>query len=217
MRGGLSTQDREKQNVKRRKAWDKQASRYDKQIGWFERRVLGTDNRAWACGRARGDVLEVAVGTGLNLPFYDSDVRLTAIDLSPEMLEIAKRRAADLGRSVDIREGDAHELLFEDASFDSVVCTLSLCNIPDVDRAVSEMKRVLRPGGRLILVDHVRSEIGPVLWIQKVIEFVSLRIEGDRMTRRPLEQVQANGFRIDERERFRWGGIVERLTATKPS
>lgn len=190
----LSAQDREKQNAKRRKAWDKQASRYDRQIGWFERRVLGEDNRAWACGRARGDVLEVAIGTGLKLPFYDPDVRLAAIDLSSEMLEIARRRAEGLGRSVDIREGDAHDLPFTDGSFDSVVCTLSLCNIPDVDRAVSEMKRVLKPGGRLILVDHVRSEIKAVLWIQKAIEFVSLRIEGDRMTRRPLEQVRAHGF-----------------------
>jgi ubiquinone/menaquinone biosynthesis C-methylase UbiE len=213
----LTQTDRDQQNVRRRRAWAKQAPKYDKQIGWFERRVFGGNNREWACGRAQGDVLEVAVGTGLNLPFYSADVRLTALDLSPAMLEIARLRSADLGRAVDLREGDAHHLPFLDASFDSVVCTLSLCNIPDVDLAVTEMKRVLRPGGRLVLVDHIRSGSKPVFLIQKLIEFFSVRIDGDRMTRRPSDQVKAHGFEIKEQERFRFGGIIERLVAVKPA
>src|SRR5687767_12935722 len=103
----LSEEDQERQNRRRIRAWNKQAAKYDKQIGWFERRVLGTDNRHWACSRAQGEVLEVAVGTGLNLPVYGPHVRITGIDLSPAMLEIARRRAADLEKSVDLREGDA--------------------------------------------------------------------------------------------------------------
>lgn len=212
----LTDRDRERQNAQRRRAWDKQASNYDKQIGWFERHLIG-DNRSWACSRARGDVLEVAVGTGLNLPFYDPKARVTGIDLSPEMLDIARKGAADLGREVDLREGDAHELPFADATFGSVVCTYSLCNIPDVDRAVSEMKRVLKPDGQLILVDHIRSRSRPVLLIQKIIEFFSIRIDGDSMTRRPRDQVVANGFTIEEQDRFKLGGIVERLVARKGS
>ncbi|MGH2759090.1 MAG: class I SAM-dependent methyltransferase [Actinomycetota bacterium] len=215
MREKLSDQERERQNARRRRAWDKRSSSYDKQIGWFERHVLGPDNRTWACSRAHGDVLEVAVGTGLNLSLYAPDVRLTGIDLSPQMLAIARKRAAGLGREIDLREGDAHELPAPDESFDSVVCTYSLCNIPDTERAVAEMKRVLKPGGRLILVDHVRSEAKPVLWAQKLIELVSVRMDGDRMTRRPFEQVTAHGFDVRERDRFKWGGIVERLTAQK--
>lgn len=208
--------DRDRQNAKRRRAWDKQSGSYDKQIDWFERHVFGTDNRSWACSRATGETLEVAVGTGLNLPFYGPDVRLTAIDLSPAMLEIARKRAAELGREADMREGDAHQLPFEDASFDSVVCTLSLCNIPDPDRAVGEMKRVLRPGGRLILVDHIRSESKIVYALQKLMEFFSIRVDGDHMTRRPREQVERHGFQIEECDRFKWGGIVERISATNP-
>ncbi len=212
----LTDADREKQNTRRRRAWNKQAEGYDKQITWFERRVLGEDNRAWACTRAHGDVLEVAIGTGLNLPFYGTGAKVSGIDLSPAMLDIARNRAAELGRDVELREGDAHELPFGDGSFDSVVCTYSLCNIPDVGRAVGEMERVLKPGGSLILVDHIRSESRLVLAIQKLIEFVSNRIDGDFMTRRPLEQVTENGFEIRECDRFRLGGMVERVSALKP-
>jgi ubiquinone/menaquinone biosynthesis C-methylase UbiE len=211
----LSEKDRERQNARRRKAWDKQAPSYDKQIGWFERHVFGEDNRTWACSRARGDVLEVAIGTGLNLPLYSPDVHLTGIDLSPAMLEIAQKRAAEIGRQADLREGDAHNLPFDGGSFDTVVCTFSLCNIPDVDRAVAEMERVLRPGGRLVLVDHIRSGSKPVFWVQKLIEFFSKRIDGDHMTRRPLDQVRDHRFEVKEHDRFRLGGIVERLAAVK--
>jgi ubiquinone/menaquinone biosynthesis C-methylase UbiE len=210
----LSVTDREQQNARRQRAWDKQAARYDKQIGWWERRLLGQDNRAWVCSRADGDVLDVAIGTGLNLPFYGPGHSVVGIDLSPAMLEIARQRAVELGRDVDLREGDAHDLTFDDGSFDSVVCTFSLCNIPDPDRALGEMNRVLRVGGRLILVDHIRSSVKPIYWLQKGIEVVSVRIDGDRMTRRPSETVEQHGFQITERERFRWG-IVERLLALK--
>lgn len=215
MQGSHSELDR--RNDKRRRAWAKRAPKYDRSIGFFERRLFGTEHRAWACAHAKGDTLEVAVGTGLNLPLYDADVRLTAIDLSPEMLEIAEHRADELGRAVELREADAHRLPFADASFDTVVCTYSLCNIPDPHRAVGEMKRVLRPGGKLVLVDHIRSSLKPVLWLQKLIEFFSMRIEGEHMTRRPLEEVEAHGFTVTQRDRLGPGAVVERLVAVRGS
>ncbi|MDP9069206.1 MAG: class I SAM-dependent methyltransferase [Actinomycetota bacterium] len=209
--------DLDRRNDKRRRAWARRAPKYDRSIGFFERRVFGSEHRAWACAQAKGETLEVAVGTGLNLRLYDADVRLTAIDLSPEMLEIAKQRAHEIERVVDLREADAHHLPFVDASFDTVVCTYSLCNIPDPHRAVGEMKRVLRPGGQLVLVDHIRSSVKPVLWLQKLIEFFSMRIEGEHMTRRPLEQVKAHGFTVTQRERVGPGAVVERLVAVRDS
>lgn len=211
----MEQRDLAAQNEKLRRSWAKQARRYDKSMGFFEQRVFGRAHRPWACSRATGDVLEVAVGTGLNLPHYRSEIRLTAIDLSPEMLEIARDRAREVGREVDLREGDAHQLAFPDGSFDAVVCTFSLCNIPDVERALSEMRRVLRPGGKLILLDHIRSRARPVLWLQKFVEFFSLRFEGEHMTRRPSENVEAAGFRIEQRERLGPSGVVERLVAVK--
>ena len=212
----LSRDDREQANALRKRAWRKQADSYDRLIGWWERRMFGEDNRPWACSRAEGKVLEVAVGTGLNLPFYDAGLSVVGIDLSPDMLAIARQRALDAGRDVDLREGDAHDLAFDDGSFDTVVCTFSLCNIPDTDRALGEMRRVLRPGGRLILVDHIRSSVRPILWLQKVAELLTVRMDGDYLTRRPSLNAERQGFEITERERFA-RGVVERLVATKTS
>lgn len=109
--------------------------------------MFGRSHRPWACQKATGKTLEVAIGTALNLPHYPDDLELTGIDLSLEMLEFARERAAELGRMVDLREADAHRLPFENGSFDTAVCTYSLCNIPDPQRTVNEMKRVLKPGG----------------------------------------------------------------------
>lgn len=199
----------------RRKAWAKLAPKYDKKIDLFERKVLGQEHRTWACSQATGETLEVAIGTGLNLRHYPSSVSLTGIDLSSEMLAIARQRAAELGREVDLREADAQALPFEDDSFDTVVCTYSLCNVPDDAIAIREMKRVLKPGGKLVLVDHIKSAVKPVFWIQKVWEFFSIRIDGDHQTRRPLAHVKAAGFEVVTRDRMRWG-ILERLVAAKP-
>ena len=212
----LSDEERRRRNERVRRAWEREAAGYDKRIGWIERRWLGEDNRPWACSRARGAVLEVAVGTGLNLPYYDRGVRLTGIDLSPAMLEVARRRASELGRSAELLEADAHHLPFPDEMFDSAVCTLSLCNIPDPDRAVAEMNRVLKPGGALLLVDHIGSTSRPIFWIQKAIELLTKRLESEYLTRRPLVYVERHGLVVSERDRFRLG-IIERLSATKPA
>lgn len=179
-----------RRNQKVRRAWAKQARKYDKSMSFWERRLFGETHRERACAKAAGRTLEVAVGTGLNLSRYPGDVQLTGIDLSPEMLSITRKRVTEIGRDVDLREGDAHTLSLEDESFDTVVCTYSLCKIPDTSRAIGEMKRVLKPGGRLILVDRIGSASRPVYWIQKTVEFFSVRLEGEHMTRRPLEEVK---------------------------
>ncbi|MQA26416.1 MAG: methyltransferase domain-containing protein [Micromonosporaceae bacterium] len=194
--------------------WDKQSRTYDKVMGFWERRLFG-DSREWICSQASGQVLEVAVGTGLNLPCYPGDVTVTGIDLSEQMLAIAGDRAAGLGRDVDLRHGNAHELPFDDDVFDTVVCTFSLCAIPDVERAVSEMRRVLRPGGRLLLADHVASSSRLARGVQRGLELVTIPIGGENFLRRPINQVRAAGFEIERSERFKLG-LVERLVARLP-
>lgn len=194
--------------------WDKKSRNYDKEMRFFDRHLFG-DSRYWACGQATGKVLEVAVGTGLNLDAYPDDITLTGIDLSDSMLDIARARAGELDRSATLLQGDAHALPFTDASFDTVVCTFALCAIPDPARAITEMTRVLRPAGRLILVDHIESSSRAVRMVQRVLETVTIPVGGEHFLRRPLLQVRAAGFDIERVQRFKLG-LVERLVARKP-
>jgi ubiquinone/menaquinone biosynthesis C-methylase UbiE len=198
-----------------RRYWDKTARNYDKQIAFWERRLFG-DGRQWVCAQATGEVLEVAIGTGRNLPYYTEGIRLTGIEFSPAMLDLARRRADELGLQVDLCVGDAQALDLPDASFDTVVCTLSLCAIPDDRRAVAEMWRVLRPGGRLLLLDHVAGAPRWVRAVQWLMELVTRPLQEEHMLRRPLLQVQAQGFQVERRERSKLG-VVERLAARKPT
>jgi ubiquinone/menaquinone biosynthesis C-methylase UbiE len=205
----------ENQTAKTRRVWNANAKSYDRQMGFWERAWFG-GGRAWVCSRARGEVLEVAVGTGLNLPLYPAEVTLTGVDLSPAMLAIARQRAATMGREVALLEGDAHALPLPDCSFGTVVCTLSLCAIPDDRAAIAEMWRVLRPGGRLLLLDHIGSNYRPLSTLQRLAEQVTVRRAGEHFTRRPRPLVEETGFVITESERLK-AGTIERIAATKPA
>jgi ubiquinone/menaquinone biosynthesis C-methylase UbiE len=198
-----------------RRLQDREAPRYDKRIAFFER-LLFADGRRWVCGHARGGVLELAAGTARNLRYYPVDVRLTGIELSEQMLAIGRRRAHGLGRDVDLRLGDVQALEFPDESFDTVVCTLGLCTIPDPRRAIAEAHRVLRPGGRILLLEHVRSPALPVRLVQRLVEPLAIRFAADHLTREPLEYLAAEGFEIEHLERSKWG-IVERVSARAPA
>jgi SAM-dependent methyltransferase len=131
------------------------------------------------------------------------------------MLEIARREATALGRNVDLQVGDAQALEFPDKRFDTVVCTLSLCTIPDDRAAVAEVSRVLRPGGRLLLLEHVGSPVRAIRIGQRLLEPLMLRFEHDHLLREPLEHLRAEGFEVEQLERSKLG-IVERVAARKP-
>ena len=198
-----------------RRLWDRMANKYDRQMTWWERVLFG-EGREWVCSRAQGAVLEIAVGTGRNLPLYAAGTTLTAIELSPEMLRIARERAREARVVAELREGDAQHLDFPDGSFDTVVCTLALCSIPDDGAAVGEAFRVLRPGGRFLLLEHVGSPNPVVRAVQWLLEQVTIRLEGDNLTREPLRHLRTAGFEIEKLERLKLG-IVERVVARKPA
>ena len=206
---------RENPTARQQRVWDKGAASYDRQIAFLERTQFG-GGRRWLGERARGRVLEVAIGTGLNLPHYPAGTTMTGVDLSPEMLAIARQRAADLGLSVDLRVRDAEHLPFQDSSFDTVVCALALCSIPRPAAAIDEMRRVLVPGGRLLLLDHVASTWPPVYAGQWLLERITIRTAGEHFTRRQLPLVVAAGFEVVENVRLR-AGSVERIHAVKPA
>ncbi len=132
------------------------------------------------------------------------------------MLAVARRRAGDLGMDVDLREADALALPFPDGSFGTVVCTFSLCAIADDARAIAEMNRVLRPGGLLLLADHVAMTAWPARVVQRLLEVFTVPTQGEHFLRRPLRHVEALGFTVERRERFK-AGFVERLAARKPA
>lgn len=205
---------KEELTAKALRVWERMAPRYDRDIRFWEKVQFG-GGREWVCSRATGQLLEVAVGTGRNLPFYPSGVTITGVELSPAMLAVARQRAADLGLDVDLRVADAQQLPFADGSFDTVVCTLSLCTIPDHGEAIAEMARVLRPGGRLLLLDHIGSRWWPVWAVQRLIELFTVRAAGEYMTRRPKLMLGAAGLEITETQRLKLG-TVERVHARKP-
>jgi ubiquinone/menaquinone biosynthesis C-methylase UbiE len=204
----------ERETARVRSIQDKQAPKYDRQISFFER-VLFRDGRAWVCSQARGKVLELASGTARNLPLYGKDIELTAIELSPQMLAIGRRRAQQLAHPADLRLGDVQALDFPDENFDTVTCTLGFCTIPDTRAAAAEAFRVLRPGGQLLLLEHVRSPSPIVRGGQRLLEPLAVRFEADHLLREPLDYLPGVGFEIDEVQRLKWG-IVERLRAHRP-
>jgi ubiquinone/menaquinone biosynthesis C-methylase UbiE len=198
-----------------RRFYQQYAPRYDHETGYYDRFLLG-DGRVRVCSQARGDVLEVAVGTGRNLPFYPPGIRLVGIDLTSAMLAIARARARDLGMDLQLLQGDAQTLPLAPASFDTVVCTLALNAIPDDRRAIAEMYRVLRPGGRLLLLGHVASHHRLVRVVQRLLERKSVPIAGDYQTRQPLPILATMGFEVQQQQRSK-AGIILRITAVKPA
>jgi ubiquinone/menaquinone biosynthesis C-methylase UbiE len=197
-----------------RRSWDRQAATFDDRMTPLERRFLA-DTRSWLCGQATGEVLEVAIGTGLNLPHYPASARLTGVEWSAAMLEVARDRAERLRRPVELHRADARHLRFPDARFDTVVCTFSLCGIPDPKVALAEMARVLRPGGLLLLADHVGSSVWPVRLLQVLADAVTVPWQGEHWCRRPLPWVRELGLRVERHDRFGLG-IIERLAARAP-
>ncbi len=193
-----------------RERFDHLARFYDAQIRVFELLLFG-DGRRWAASQAEGDTLEIAVGTGRNLADYPPAVKLTGIELSEKMLDRARARAARLDRDADLRQGDAQDLAFGDASFDTVVCTLALCTIPDEVAAIREARRVLRPGGKLLLLEHVRS---PISWVRSGQRRLEPFVEhdADNLLRDPLDHLEREGFVVDYVARLKLG-IVERVRA----
>ena len=201
--------DRETARV--RTVYDKAARKYDRSS-----MKLPAGGRSWLAGQVRGQTLEIGIGTGRNLEVYPADLALTGVELSPAMLEIARARAGQLGRTVDLRLGDAQALPFADASFDTVVFCLSLCSIPDAARGFGEGVRVLRPGGRIVALEHVRSPNPVIRFLERIAEPITVRFQADHVLREPLDFAVARELRIVSVERFRLG-LIERLVTEKPT
>lgn len=197
-----------------REFYDTTASDYDTWLAHYERWMKLRECRRRLLSRARGRALEVGVGTGVNLPLYPPGVHLTIVDLSPRMLDVARVRAERLGLDVDVRIADAQQLGFADDQFDTVTITLVLSTVPDYRRAAAEIHRVLKPGGRLLILDHVRSSTAPVRWMQRMIEPLVASYAGWHFTRDPIDYIESTGFTVEHCDRTRLG-MIEELVARK--
>ena len=203
-------------NAQVRRYFDKTATKYDRSMTRCERFFLGPA-REWATARASGEVLELAVGTGLSLPKYPPSVRVLGVDLSSEMLDVARNRIAGLGLAgrARVQLSDVQALDLPSDSFDTVVSTYTFCTIPDPAAAATEAFRVLRAGGRFLLVEHGASTNAAVYSAQRVLDPLIVRLQADHITRDPVPYLDLAGFRVDEVHRSRLG-IVFRVAASKP-
>lgn len=141
-----------------------------------------------------GRVLEVGVGTGKNLPYHPPGAEVTAVDFSHRMLERARRRAAQLGSTARLELADVQALPYPDATFDTVVATFVFCSVPDPVRGLKELRRVLKPGGRLLLVEHVLSERPGLRWLMRLLDPLPHHLWGAHLDRETVKNVAAAGF-----------------------
>jgi ubiquinone/menaquinone biosynthesis C-methylase UbiE len=163
---------------------------------------FGAELKRKLLAHAQGRVLEVGVGTGLSFAHYAPDVEVVGVDPSEPMLKRARKRAAELGREVTLLEAPAEALPFEDNSFDTVVTLAVLCTVDDPPHALREIRRVLRPGGRFVFLEHVRAT-DPTLarWQDHLERPWGWFAGGCHPNRHTLEAIEAAGFEVAQLER----------------
>jgi ubiquinone/menaquinone biosynthesis C-methylase UbiE len=180
--------------------YDPLSARWEKQHG--------AELRAKLLASARGRVLEIGVGTGLSLPHYPPVEELVAADPSEPMLRRARRRAAGAGREVTFVEAPGERLPFEGDSFDTVVSMAVLCTVDDPARTLLEIRRVLRPGGQLLFLEHVRADDpGRSRWQDRLEGIWGVVAGGCHPNRRTLDALREAGFEVPHVEHGELPGV----------
>jgi ubiquinone/menaquinone biosynthesis C-methylase UbiE len=182
-----------------------------------------TELRKSLLGEVSGEVFEIGFGTGLNLPHYPPNVkRITTVDPNSGAHKIAQRRIQQSTVEVVHRTSSGERLDLPDESFNSVVCTFTLCSIADVDSAMSEMRRILRTGGRMFFLEHGLSDEPRIQWWQhKLNSFNKIVGDGCNLNRIPSTTISNSGLRMERLDTFylkkapKYGGFIYRGIAVK--
>jgi ubiquinone/menaquinone biosynthesis C-methylase UbiE len=192
--------------------WDRASRIYD-WTTWGEDRRFGSQRKRLFAQMA-GRCLMVAAGTGNDFRHFPAGLTITAIDISPGMVERARRKAAAYAGVLDVRVMDVQALEFPDQTFDTVATAGTFCSVPDPLRGLRELYRCLKPGGRLLMFEHVRSRFGPIAVMQDLMTPISRQF-GPDMNRDTVSNVLRAGFEICREENV-YVDVVKTIEARRP-
>jgi ubiquinone/menaquinone biosynthesis C-methylase UbiE len=183
-----------------RKRYNRVAFLYDFIEAPLERMRFSAWRKKLQTGIKGERALEVGVGTGKNLAYYPEEVRITAIDLSPRMLAQAQRKLAKSHLNVDLQEMDVQRLDFADYLFDTVFATFVFCSVPDPVDGLRELRRVCKPEGRLLLLEHMRPNHPALGFIFDALNPMVVRMMGANINRRTIDNIRQAGWQIKVEE-----------------
>ena len=199
-------------NDRLRRKWDRASRIYDL-ITWGDERRLGAAKTA-LFAQMEGRCLMVAAGTGNDFKHFPPGLDITALDVSPAMVERASRKAVRYDGILAVRTMDVQALEFADASFDTAVTSCTFCSVPDPLVGLRELYRCLRPEGRLLMFEHVRSRVGPVAMLQDLMTPLTRRL-GPDMNRDTVGNVLRAGFELDRKDNV-YFDVVKAIRAHRP-
>lgn len=178
--------------------------RYNRISGVFDlmEHIMKEEWRKELIQQADGSVLEVGVGTGTNLKYYSKEVQVTGIDFSPNMLKRAREKANRLPVDIQLFEMDIQNLEFPDNTFDTVISTCVFCSVPDPVQGLKEIRRVTKPNGKIIMLEHMRSENQIIGKFMDILNPIGLYFIGANINRRTIDNIHSSNMKIVKQEFF---------------
>ncbi|HLR59322.1 MAG TPA: methyltransferase domain-containing protein [Pseudogracilibacillus sp.] len=163
--------------------------------------------------KVEGNILEVGVGTGSNFAYYPLNANVTGIDFSPKMLEQAAKKLAQSKADINLKEMDAQAMDFADNTFDYVVTSCVFCSVPDPIKGLKEIRRVVKPGGTIVMLEHMRSNNGFIGRVLDIINPLTVRLTGANVNRKTIRNIESAGLKVVS-QRFLMTSIMRELVIT---